>query len=195
MISLRLPALIFALASLIFLVAAQQGFTQGLDFKDKDLVHRKYNDQRLDGADFSGATLRDTSFYRASLKGVNFQDADLRNTEFTGADLTGADFRNSIGPFISTGETNFSRTNFEGLDMHGITLYQANFRGANLKNTRGWGRVTNCSFRGADLRGANLMSAKAYSAEGMFVGAVYDENTRWPAWVDVEQSGARRAAP
>jgi uncharacterized protein YjbI with pentapeptide repeats len=52
--------------------------------------------------------------------------------------------------------------------------------------------MTNANFRGADLRGANLSGAEGPGQDGMFFGALYDETTHWPNWLDVEKSGARR---
>lgn len=166
---------------------------QGRDFKDKDLKGASFRGQALDGADFSGATLVSADFYGASLRGAKFDGAEVTNAIFTRANLAGADMRNTFGRFIVTYDTDFSQVNMEGLDLKGTNFYGANFRGANLRKTAGWGSCSNCSFRAADLRGANLMSMPQGGREGMFFGAIYDDATIWPRWVDVARSGAKKA--
>ena len=170
-------------------------FAQSRSFKDQDLNGKSFAGQALDSADFSGATLVGVNFRGASLKGAKFDGAQVQNTNLAGADLTGADMRNMFGVqylFFSQ-KTNFTEVNMEGLDLKGQPFYQVNFRNANLRHTTGWNQIFNCSFRGADLRGANLMSAQQGGTEGMFVGAIYDESTIWPKWFDVAQSGAKKA--
>jgi uncharacterized protein YjbI with pentapeptide repeats len=95
--------------------------------------------------------------------------------------------------FSSEG-TNFTNANLEGLDFGNARWINNNFRGANLRGTTGITSCTNCNFRGADLRGANLLGweAPGYGQEGVFSGAIYDETTHWPSWLNVEKSGARR---
>ena len=59
---------------------------------------------------------------------------------------------------------------------------QSEFRGANLRNLKGFGPVKQCDFSSADLRGANLARLTDNSAvKSQFQGAKYDKNTRWPA--------------
>ena len=166
---------------------------QGKDFKDQDLKNKSFRGQALDGADFSGATLVHTDFSGASLRGAKFDGAEVTVAIFAGANLTGADMRNMFGTFI-TGETNFTNVNMEGLDLKRTSFYNGNFRNANLRKTTGWSSVYSSSFRGADLRGANLMGMKPVPDQGgMFFGAIYDDDTIWPKWVDLAKSGAKKA--
>jgi uncharacterized protein YjbI with pentapeptide repeats len=165
---------------------------QSADFKGQDLSGKSFKGKNLTGADFSGAILRSADFSGAVLKGANFHQADLTNAIFTGSDLTEADLRDIVGPFISSQGTNLTKANLEGLDLNRTNFYSANIRGANLKGTSGWGGVAFCSFRAADLRGANLKSMSTANPAGMFVGALYDDATVWPDWVDVAKSGAKK---
>lgn len=174
------------------LAQVPEASAQAGDFREKDLASRSFDGQALDGADFTGAVLRGAQFGRASVRGAIFREADLRGTNFAGADLSGADLRDTVGPFYGD-STNLSQANLEGVDMKEASLFAVNFRGANLRRTTGWGSITNASFRGADLRGANLITANTSSStDGLFTGAQYDSTTRWPKWMDVDRSGAKR---
>jgi uncharacterized protein YjbI with pentapeptide repeats len=185
----QLKLLVIVLA---FCGVSELAFAQARDFREQDLGGRSFVGQALDGADFTGGVLRGTQFNQASLKGAIFQEADLRGTSLAGADLTGADLRRAIMPFFGD-DTILTQANLEGLDMKDAGLFAVVFRGANLRGTTGWGSITNCSFRGADLRGANLITAWVSGrTDGMFTGAQYDSSTRWPKWLDVETSGAKR---
>jgi len=186
---------IFAFLFILFAVGMlpPKGWAADLKFIDQDLDGHNFVGQMLDGADFSGASLHGTRFNQASLRGAIFDGADLRLARFTEADLTGADLRKSAMAFSSEG-TNFTNANLEGLNFDGARWLNNNFRGANLRGTTGIISCTNCNFRGADLRGANLSGWEAPGAgqEGVFSGAIYDETTHWPSWLNVEKSGARR---
>jgi len=183
-------------ATALFVACAWSGpsFAQGRSFKDKDLSSQSLNGQNLAGADFTGATLQWTNFTGANLRGAIFADADLRSAALTSADASGADFRNALVALgFSANYTNFTGANLEKLDFKGTKMYKANFTNANLRGTTGWGSCAECNFRGADLRGANLITAESGGPSGsrVFFGAIYDDTTVWPAWVDVAASGAR----
>src|SRR6202035_4575370 len=61
-------------------------------------------------------------------------------------------------------------------------------------DTRGWGSITGCNFRSAELQGSDFTSAwkTAPTEAGMIADARYDDATRWPKWLDPEASGAKR---
>jgi len=182
-----------AILCIALLFSPAPALTQARDFRDKDLSDRKYDDAQLDGSNFTGATLRNASFYRASLKGAKFVDADLRQCRLQKANLTGADFTGAVMPFIAI-ESNMTKATLEGLDLKQTSTYGVNFQGANLRNTKGWEEITNADFQGADLRGANLGGVRKTSLKpDQFKGAVYDAKTRWPAWIDEEMLGAKKA--
>ncbi|MGH1574928.1 pentapeptide repeat-containing protein [Methylobacterium sp. P31] len=179
-------------------MASCTAFAQTRSFRDKDLTGQSMVGANLPGADFSGANLHNTDLSKANLAGAVFRDADLRSTIFGGANLADADFRDALMPYIAQATSqNFQRCNMEGLDLKGASVVYSNFGGANLRNTTNWGMVSESSFRGADLRGANLGSATApgfdmspYAMQ--FSGAIYDASTNSPNWIDPERIRARR---
>lgn len=181
-----------ALATISLLIACSvASFAQSRDFKDQDLSRKNFTEQNLNGANFSGATLQYADFSRASLKGADLREADLRNATFYMADLTGADLRNVIGPFHAN-DANFSGVNLEGVDLKGYLHQKVNFRGANLRNTKGWS-CADCNFRQADLRGASLLGLSQNMSSNLFIGAIYDEDTGWPSWMNGAPPDAKRA--
>jgi uncharacterized protein YjbI with pentapeptide repeats len=184
-ISIAVFAIIFALC------LSGSSYSQSRSFKDQDLSKRSFAGQNLNGADFSGATLQDANFSNANLKGADLREADLRNATFYMADLTGADLRNIIGPFHAN-DANFSNVNLEGVDLKGYLHQKVSFRGANLRNTTGWS-CSDCNFRQADLRGANLLGLSQNMQPSLFIGAIYDDETGWPSWMGGAPPAAKRA--
>jgi len=85
---------------------------------------------RRNGADLSGADLRD-----ADLRGADLSDADLRDADLRGADLSDAVLR--------------------GADLSDAVLRDADLRGADLSDAD----LRDAVLRGADLRGAVLRGA------------------------------------
>jgi uncharacterized protein YjbI with pentapeptide repeats len=166
---------------------------QGRSFENEDISGRDMSGQTLDGTNFTGATLRNVNFRQASLRGAIFKDADLRNASFYKVDASGADFSGAEMGANGMDNANFSRANFEGVEFkNNPTAFRVDFRGANLKKTKGWFICSACDFRGADFRGANLLRLNPHP-EIRFDGAVYDEATRFPGWLDPERLRFRRA--
>jgi hypothetical protein len=82
---------------------------------------------RLDGADFRGADLADTSWLRErSLVGADFTGATLR-----GADLSGADLRRATFDRVDA-----RRARFDGADVEGATFENADLRDASLNRAK-----------------------------------------------------------
>ena len=101
----------------------------------------------LEGANFSGAKLRDATFDNADLSGVNFVEADLRNARFRNLDETyfsSLDRRNErvpegrwthslhhslkalkVRPFVDVDMPNFSCANMKGVDFGTRALFPA----------------------------------------------------------------------
>lgn len=119
---------------------------------------RCYHDGRnLEGADLSGAVLRDTSFQRANLKGAVLREANGFRTRFVSADLRGADLTGS----------EMSEADFTKADLSGARLVDADFRRA---------RFFRAVLRGADLTGADLEMADLLHAD--LSGATWIDGSR-----------------
>ncbi len=121
----------------------------------------------LDGADFSGATMREVAFERAKLRRCVFTNANLELANLRGADLTGA-----MMAHANLRQANLSEANLTNADLTHAVLTPADLRRANLCGAN----LTN-----ADLHGTHLE------------GAQYDSRTRWPEGLDAHQRGAVRA--
>lgn len=67
----------------------------GKDFAEATIRGQKFDDQKLDNKDFSGADAVDATFKKASLRGARFFKSDCERADFTGADLTGASLENA----------------------------------------------------------------------------------------------------
>jgi hypothetical protein len=175
----------------------------GQDFHGQDLAGHNFSGANLKGANFSEAILKKANLSKTILIGANLRGADLTNVIAYDADFTGADLQGAVISALS--RVDLSRANLQGTNLNGANFYEVKFRGANLRDTKGWSNITKCDFSGADLRGANLRGAWGgrtmpnstwvMSPDVRFRDALYDNNTRWPDGFDVEASGAKLAKP
>jgi uncharacterized protein YjbI with pentapeptide repeats len=101
-----------------------------------------------EGADFTGASLRD-----ASAAGARFAKARLDRAQLTGATLDGADFSEASLAEASLARCSLRKARFDDAAMVGATL-----RGSDLHEAR----LEGADLRGADLRGANLHGAELW---------------------------------
>lgn len=147
----------------------------GKDFEDADLGETNFMRVRLNKADFSGTTLTMVTFRQSDLSGSNFQGA-------------------KFGPETKFTESTLNDAVLQGVDLKGADFIKVNLRGANLKNTKNWGDVSNCTFAEADLSGADLSGAKGDMETVQWSGVVYDDATKFPAGVDPVKQGAEKAA-
>lgn len=81
----------------------------------------------------------------------------------------------------------YKGANFEGVDLDDYQAFYCNFDGADLRNTKGWNVVTGSTFRGADFRGADLRTMTTVPDVSVFAGALYDDATIWPDWIDMSK--------
>ncbi|WP_371788443.1 toll/interleukin-1 receptor domain-containing protein [Streptomyces griseoaurantiacus] len=127
---------------------------------------RRFENAKLEGADFSGLNLEGARFYGASLIGANFEGAYLLHSQFKNANVVDANFANAA--LISTDliAANFERVNFSGVDFTGASIDMSNcmgadFRGARLNNAD----VCNAMLRRARFDGASLTSVNLCDTE------------------------------
>jgi len=166
----------------------------GQDWRGRDL-----RSENLDDANLSKALLMNAQLQEATLRNADLRGADLWGARLDGANLSGADLRGAQLKDAHFTGTNLTGANLEGQDLSVVWgLSDCSFRGADLRNLkRGLhGTVSQCDFRKADVRGAHLAGpSSAYVATCDFHGAVYDDATRWPKGFDVDRAGAVRGAP
>ena len=120
----------------------------GCDFRNTAFpAFADFTNAVLEGANFSGATLRDATFDNADLSGANFVEADLRNARFRNLDETyfsNLDRRNErvpegrwtlslhhllralkVRPYVAVDMPNFSCANMKGVDFGTRALFPA----------------------------------------------------------------------
>ncbi len=97
---------------------------KGSNFSKKDKLWSKYQFKwaNLKEANFSGTTIRDTTFYKANLKGADFSGARIGQTNFAYANLENANFRNT---FI--GESLFNGANLRNADFTDAKIVRTDF--------------------------------------------------------------------
>ncbi len=129
----------------------------GVDWR-RCTMHRA----EFQGADLSGAKLKDGRFTRADFSGGNlsgvdarrakFIDAVARGTNFDGARLIGADFT----------KADLTEASLKGADLYGAQFQHAVLRGADLTEAK----IRRTNMAGADLSGVRWVDGETICAEG-----------------------------
>ena len=137
---------------------------------------------RLEGANLAGAHLgrADLTFARlgrANLAGAHLGRADLTFARLGRANLTGAHLERANLTGAHLERANLTYMHLEGADLIGAHLEKANLAGAHLQGVN----LKNVGFDQIALRGNNLL----YRAE-------YDDETKFPDWLNPEEHGMRR---
>jgi len=154
---------------------------------------REFLHQYLHGKSYKGEDLKGAKFTRVNLAKSNFEGANLDGATFRQVRLTHANFVGSIfGEETKFRECTLNEAELEGLDLKGADFHRINLRGANLKNSKGWGDISDCTFCDADLRGADFSRAKGDLDTVQWTDAVYDDKTVFPPGVKAEDVGATR---
>ncbi len=96
-----------------------------------------YNNRILEGYDFTGQDLTDSSFDHASLRKSNFSNSNISGVRFFSANLSGA---------------NFTNADLRYADLESVRLTNANLTNANLEGAF----CTNTMFDGAIIDGADF---------------------------------------
>lgn len=175
-----------ALGSALTLVPVRSGSADGPeDFTGESVAKRSFAGKVLEKAVFEGVDATQADFTGARLAGANFNGAILSGANLRDADLTGADLRLARLEFPTVSHTDFSKAQLTGVDLSHVYLQDSRFRGADMRDLRGIGSCATVDFRGADVRGANLMGFKEGSSTPCkWRGAKYDRATKWPQGFD-----------
>lgn len=96
----------------------------------------------MNGADFTGALLDESTLVRAELRGVYFQRASLRNANFRHADLRGSDFSRAALTgarlqYAKLVQARMKKADLTDADLTNADLAQVEFSGARLKRAKG----------------------------------------------------------
>lgn len=131
-------------------------------------------------ASYQQKQLKSLQFYAHRLDGWNFVGQDLRNTSFSNCSLVGADFTDAIIQNVWFGNTSLSQSqlystaSYRNHDLQGVSFFQTNFvgwdfRGQNLSHAvLGWANLleadlTDAVVTFADFTGSGLNSEQLYS--------------------------------
>jgi uncharacterized protein YjbI with pentapeptide repeats len=146
---------------------------QRANFSEKALWHISLT-RSLQGADFSGADLREADLSEADLRVADFSEANLVELDPSGgvlkadlseADLREADFSGSLLREVNFSgatlrEANFSEANLIGADLSETDLREADFSEADLLEAD----LSEAHLRDTDLSGENLERAELSGA-------------------------------
>jgi uncharacterized protein YjbI with pentapeptide repeats len=105
----------------------------------------------LSGRDLTGATMRDTSFARASMVGAKLIGVDASDARFSFADLSNADLTGATLRNVDLTRAVLAGAVLNGVDLRRATLFRADLRGADL---------TGAELAGTNLSGAQLGGAR-----------------------------------
>ena len=164
-----------------------------------DLRGRDFREAEFDYVDLAGADLRDAQLQGAGLRGADLRWVDLRGAVFAGVDLYGADLRYAVLRGTDLSPANLSTTDLRRADLRDAvvscsgcsvlsSLMAANLNGADLRGADfGEAATLGSLFEGADLRGANL--ADVTGTPESLRGALYDDATRLPNWIEPDEWG------
>jgi len=104
----------------------------------------------LHEADFSGATIQETSLSRTSLQGSNLSKSNLSGSNLSFADLNNATMRGATLRRALLRQSNLQQTNLSEATLHRADIRQSNLERANLSEA---------DMSEADLQVANLQEA------------------------------------
>jgi uncharacterized protein YjbI with pentapeptide repeats len=154
------------------------------DFSNTMLVGVPLKNARFSGASMIHTNLTNADLTGAHMDGVDFTKSDLSSAHFDGADLDGATIEStslSSATFKSANLTgaSFARSDLTGSDLRCTDIGGASFSGADLSQARLTGMMNRShhpgpydpanfsvrAMKGADLYGANLVSATGLDAK------------------------------
>ena len=139
----------------------------GVHLEEANLI-----EAHLEGANLIEAHLEGANLIEAHLEGANLGGAHLEGANLGGAHLEGANLRGACLEGANLGGAHLEGANLIGACLEGANLIEAHLQGVNLKNV-GFDQIA--------LRGNNLLYL-----------AAYDDETKFPDWLNPEEHGMRR---
>ena len=130
--------------------------------------NKKFMEENLEGADFSGMDLENFVFFSCNLKNAKFQNADLTNAKFRTCDLNGANFS---GAKIIDAEFSYCYIGDVGVMQGAVktnplllinsTVRSTWFQNCRFSNSNFSGtRFEHCDFDGSSSKNANFSGCK-----------------------------------
>ena len=142
-----------------------------VDLSYAHFVGADFSHANLYGAVLSGAHFEGADFSEANLHGADFSEAHLKRAHFLYADLEGADFSEA-----HLHEADLSGANLRWAVLSGANLYEADLSGAHLQ--------------GVDLKNAGF-DLNVLRDKKLLNDAEYDDETKFPDWLDPNEYGMR----
>ncbi|MDJ0620627.1 MAG: pentapeptide repeat-containing protein [Calothrix sp. MO_192.B10] len=109
----------------VFALNYNNRILEGADFAGQDLTDSSFDHANLRKSDFSNSNVRGVRFFSANLSRTNFTSADLRYADLESVRLTNANLTNAIleGAFCTN--TMFDGTIIDGADFTDVYLRNA----------------------------------------------------------------------
>ncbi|CAK0859437.1 unnamed protein product [Prorocentrum cordatum] len=148
------------------------------------------------GADFEGASMKDTQLRHSDFRGCNFKGTAMSNADLSEAKATGGSFESAVMDGASLVNGEFTGVSFRGAFLLNAALFAAkftdcDFRDADLRSARCEGaRFSNCTFPSAVLDGASLLKV-VFTACEMVRCSLQNVNLNASTIDDTDLTGCR----
>jgi len=154
----------------------------------------KFVREWFSGKDFTGKPKVTGNYHQSRLNGTNFQGMKFADASFEQCDLADANMQSVVfGPRTKFFRCTLNGANLQGADFSGATIDSVNFRGADLRQSKGMTHVKKVNFQRADLRGADLSKMQQPLDQVTWTDAIYDARTKFPTGIDPAAVGAKTA--
>jgi len=138
-----------------------------------NLSNLKIEDTKLPKASLSGMLLKRTTFSNSDLSEASFKEANVNNAEFYDVILE---------------KTNFLDAQVTNCKFRDCPMKKVSFENSNLCNSV----FDDCNLEGSDFRKADIRGTSFNECnlnDCTFMGAIADENTRFPEGFDAKAQG------
>jgi uncharacterized protein YjbI with pentapeptide repeats len=144
---------------------------QGIDFQGDNLSDSTFNGANLNGANLAGTTLNGASFNDVQASNAAFQDSSFYGATALNGNFTGSSFENADLNWSNFSGANLTKAHLGTWEENAIldnanlthaTVFSVNFNWAHLENTN----FSDVLFWGVDLWGATLTGDNLSGASG-----------------------------
>ncbi len=153
--------------------------TAGLDMT-KSISKPAFPNLDSNGGDWSNVNMENVYLKNAKLTNSNFKSTSMANVKLHYSDLS-----NSVFDRVNALRGKFLYSNFSNTKLENSEFVGANFQKADFKNSI----IKNSNFSNANFLGANLSEVLSIDDDSIFVGSIYDSDTRFPTGFDPESRG------
>ncbi len=147
-----------------------------LPFWEKNLSKIDLSYSNLSGLSFRKVILSQADFRGANLKNTRFYRANLFEADFSGADISEANIEESSLVEVNLTKVNLFKTSIAYSNLENANLQDANCRETNFQRTQ---------LQGANLHGADFYGARFVATtieENQFIHIRFPESIESPCW-------------